>query len=159
MIWEYDESGNLSNVLFTNFVNKTHKMSNGKNVTYQAYLGDEPYPRFLLLGSNKTKKFTIPNTVFQLILDPSYNIGVLDEDNSLYLTMASTKGSFDKKKNNVKSIKGFASGTIGCGCSAYKHISPTRWICWSGAAEVISDVAGTGGKWTAKYNKKKSCER
>lgn len=97
-------------------------MTNGERVTYQAYVGDRPYPRFLLLGSNKTRKFNIPNTAFQLVLDPVYNIGTLDEDNSLYLTMSSTRGSFDNSKKNVKTMRGWVSGTVGCGCSAYEDI-------------------------------------
>lgn len=156
MLWHYSENGDLCDVTFTNFVNKTHKLSSGKNVTYTTTLDyDSKWPRFNLIGNNKTEKFKTPSVCFAIVAEPSYNIGELDEDNALYITM-SGKGSIASPVGYVRILIGKVAGTIGCGCMAYGHVSPTRKIGIFGATDSVDDVAAVDGIWRAKLNKEKS---
>lgn len=59
-------------------------------------------------------------------------------------------------KGYIRKLGGNVSGTIGCGCSAYGHISPTRVLWFWGASSQVDDVAAVYGKWSAKFNRKKS---
>ena len=88
MLLCYGSDGRLVDVQFKDFVNRTHKLSNGKNVEYDAKLAWTPYPRFNAIGSNKTGKFTTASVCFGLEAEPSYNIGEMDEDNGLYVTLS-----------------------------------------------------------------------
>lgn len=87
------------------------------------------------IGNNKTKVFSTVTACFDLIFEPNYALGEIPtEDNSLYVKMSSTNGRF-KNKNGRKllsSMSGYVAGTIGCACSEYGHISPTRAIGYSG---------------------------
>lgn len=113
------------------FVNKTHKVS-GKNVTYSDTEATDVKWRYI--GSNKTGVFKGANVKFSLDLDPSYNIGEDEPDNTLMMTLAGC-GSSDK------SIKGAVTGQIGCGCKAYGHVSPTRTV--HGQVDDIVPLYGT----------------
>ena len=98
MFLDFDANGEICNVEFKDMVNKTHKMSNGKNVTYDAILDEDGYfPRFCAIGSNKTGKFNVASICFSLAAEPNYNIGEFDEDTSLYVT-CSGKGTFNARK-------------------------------------------------------------
>lgn len=135
MLIDFDKYGSITNVTFRNMVNKTHKMSNGKYVTYDAYIdSDIIYPRFNVIGNNNTGKFTTPSVSFYLAADPAYNIGEMSEDNGLYILM-SGYGTLDAKKGNIKTISGTFGGTLGCGCMAYGHVSPTRVLGKYGATD------------------------
>ena len=159
MLMQYDCRGELLDVKFTNMVNKTHKLSNGKRLTYpRVQLGDAVLPRFNAIGSNKTGKFTTASICFFLVAEPSYNIGKLDEDNALYVTLAG-RGNFHPCKKYLKYVKGKVAGTLGCGCMAYGHVSPTRQIGYCGATDVVDDVAAVDGTWSMKFNAKKSSRR
>lgn len=70
---------------FSNLVNRTHTLSNGKNVTYSGYLDDTKPFNAVAIGSNKTKKFKTASLCFSLMAEPSYNIGPFDEDTSLFV--------------------------------------------------------------------------
>lgn len=146
----YDKTGQLVDVQFKNLVNKKHKLSNGKYVTYTTKLDSAVYPRFNCIGSNKTKVFNTASVCFSIAAEPSYNIGEMNEDNGLYLVLAG-KGKISKKQ--LKTLSGYAAGTIGCGCMAYGHISPTRMLGFWGATDIVDDVAAVHGTWTAKLIK------
>ena len=146
----YDKSGQLVDVQFKNLVNKKHKLSNGKYVTYTTKLDSTVYPRFNCIGSNKTKEFNTASVCFSIAAEPSYNIGEMNEDNGLYLVLAG-KGKISKKQ--LKSLSGYATGTIGCGCMAYGHVSPTRMLGFWGATDIVDDVAAIHGTWSAKLVK------
>ena len=146
----YDKSGQLVDVQFKNLVNKKHKLSNGKYVTYTTKLDSTVYPRFNCIGSNKTKEFNTASVCFSIAAEPSYNIGEMNEDNGLYLVLAG-KGKISKKQ--LKSLSGYATGTIGCGCMAYGHVSPTRMLGFWGATDIVDDLAAIHGTWSAKLVK------
>ena len=72
--------------------NKNFKVG-GKNVTYEGYAGDAiVYPRFNYIGSNLTEKFKTPCISLSLVLEPSYALESVSEDNSFYLVL-SCRGS------------------------------------------------------------------
>lgn len=149
MILGFSSSGELVDVAFNDMVNKSHKLSNGSNVTYDAKLDYNSYfPRFNAIGNNKTNSFKTASICFSIVAEPSYNIGELDEDTSLYITLAGkgTIGSFGK----IKAVRGYVAGTLGCGCMAYGHISPTRTIGYNGATDNVTDVASVFGIWSMK---------
>lgn len=114
-------------------VNKTHKLSSGKNVTYDAVIGSAYEPRFNAIGNNKTGAFRTASVCFSVEAEPSYSLSELSEDTSLYITLAG-KGDIDSK-GRMRTVSGYAAGTIGCGCKDYGHISPTRTIGYDGATD------------------------
>ena len=149
MVLEFDINGKLCNVEFKDMINKTHKLSNGQNVTYKAILDENGYfPRFCAIGSNKTNRFSTASICFSLAAEPNYNIGEFDEDTSLFVT-CSGKGKFNPN-GKLKTVKGYASGTLGCGCMAYGHTSPTRTIGKDGPTDNVTDVASVFGTWSMK---------
>lgn len=118
--------------------NKTHKVS-GKSVTYSDAEATEVTWRFI--GSNKTGVFKQPCLKFSLDLNPSYNIGADEPDNTLVITLSG-------RGKNYKSISGKVTGQIGCGCSAYGHVSPTRTIVYG-----VDDISPLSGTFTMKLVK------
>ena len=92
----YSKDGTLVDVRFKNLVNKKHKLSNGKYVTYTTELSEMVFPRFNCIGSNKTKVFNTASVCFSIAAEPSYNIGQMNEDNGLYLVLAG-KGKISKQ--------------------------------------------------------------
>ena len=148
--FDYSKDGKLIGMSFVNLVNYSHRMSNGKYVTYAGALDDERTLNCVAIGSNKTKKFKTACICFSLVAEPSYNIGELDEDTSLYITL-SGKGSI--KNNAIKTANGVVTGTLGCGCYAYGHTSPTRLWWLYGVTSEVSDVAAVYGKWSIKLIK------
>ena len=74
----------------------------------------------------------------------------MNEDNSLYITLAG-KGRLSSSK--FKFATGYVAGTIGCGCSAYGHKSPTRKIGYNGATSVVDDIAAVHGRWSMKLDR------
>lgn len=146
MYLEYDKSGNFIGMSFSNFVNRTHVLSSGKNVMYDCFLDtSKRQPTLVAIGSNKTQKFNVVSLSFSLMAEPNYNIGAFDEDTSLFIDLAG-KGSM--KKDQIKTANGFVAGTLGCGCYYYGHVSPTRLIWWYGISPYVSDIAAVYGKWT-----------
>lgn len=141
----------------TNLYNKSYKI-NGNYVTYQSYIDeDSMYPRVHCIGNNKTKKFDKASIAFAMVCDPSYNIGAVEEDNSLYITLGGKgKLSSHKRKGSevISYMRGYLAGILGCGCSEYGHISPTRIMGVNGPMQdVVVDVASVWGIWTAKYER------
>lgn len=100
------------------FTNNTHKISTGK-VTYEDACAQEVMWRYI--GNNKTGVFRRTNVEFKLDLNPSYNIGEDEPDNTLIITLSGDGATY-------KQISGTVTGHIGCGCADYGHTSPTRTI-------------------------------
>lgn len=172
-------------VWFKWLTNATHKI-NGKYIGYSCMVDEEgymgPIPRINLIGDNKKDTFTTPSVIFYLDAEPDYSIGEDDEDNSLLITIAgrgstaqtteyaylpSTSVSSSKvttklvkkakrKYRIIKSLNGYFAGTLGCGCRAYGHVSPTRVNGAYGATDHVDDVASVMGTWSATYSAKKS---
>lgn len=141
-------NGELVDYKFSSFINNTHKLSNGKNVTYRVELDkDACWPRFNAIGSNKTGLFKTASVCFAIGAEPSYNIGEYDEDTSLFITLA---GKGKVSKSGRLTVSGYAAGSLGCGCMAYGHISPTRRIGKYGATAAVVDVAAVHGTWRMK---------
>ena len=138
-----------------NLYNISHKVG-GKYVTYKTQIAKDMIgPLVNLIGSNKTGIFRTPTIVFSLVCDPSYNVGKVDEDNTLYITLAGS-GTVIKCKNTrqqlINSMSGCLSGTLGCGCTAYGHKSPTRVNgAYGPICNMVDDVAAVWGQWKATY--------
>ena len=140
--------------------NKTHKLSNGRNVVYdpvRIYESD-PMPRINVIGNNKTLKFKTATAIFKFEANPSYNIGLIEEDNTLIVT-CSGFGSVGSYKGTpvIKNFSGTCAGQIGCGCMAWSHLSPTRFWWWCGWLNCADDVAAVEGRWAAKWKYRVSC--
>lgn len=103
-----------------------------------------------MIGNNKTNVFKTASICFDFAAEPSYNIGEFDEDTSLYITLAG-KGTIDAN-GAIKKAQGYAAGTLGCGCRAYGHTSPTRELGYNGATDNVTDVASVYGTWTLKLD-------
>ncbi len=142
-------------VVVSSLVNKSHKLSNGKHVTYDTIIDtDAVYPRFNVIGNNKTCVFKKPSVVFAIAANPSYNIGDFVEDNGLYLTLAGSGITRVSKADGMyfRRLSGYAAGTIGCGCMAYGHVSPCRVMGFDGPIlDYVDDVAAVYGHWSATY--------
>ena len=142
------KSNGKTTVEVKNLKNKTHKI-NGVPITYICY--KYPYqghePTMVAIGSNKTGVFKSGGVEFAFQADPSYNIGFLDEDNTLMLELS---GYGNIRNNTLKNLRGAVKGQIGCGCMAYGHVSPTR--LWFGRlTDIVKDVAPLYGSFTATY--------
>ena len=143
----YGDDGKVT-VQVTDLKNTTHKI-NGKSITYKCY--EWPYENVkaqtVAVGSNKTKKFAQGGSTFQFVADPSYNIGGVEEDNTLMLELS---GIGPIKGGKLKQIKGYVSGRMGCGCAAYGHVSPTR-LYLGKVTDTVVDIAPLFGTFTAVY--------
>ena len=149
----YPNDGSRPTILVEDLVNKTHKLSNKANITYKCKVDSGVmYPRVNLIGNNKTCKFLTGAVNFYLDAEPSYNKGEDDEDNSLLITLAG-RGYTKSVKNGRRMyrISGNLAGTLGCGCYAYGHTSPTRVAAWRGPSCIVDDVAAVWGSWAATY--------
>ena len=137
------------------FYNKNFKVR-GKNVTYTGY-ADETiiYPRFNYIGSNRTGKFIKPCLSTSLILEPSYAIEDVNEDNSFYLVLSGFGVSAMKYGERViTSFSGYATGSQGCGCMDSGHTSPTRIASSTGPSDEPDDVVATYGTWNMRWKKR-----
>lgn len=153
---EYGEEFQPS-ISLVGLVNKTHKV-NGENVTYKCLTNDERlYRRMNFIGSNKTGKFRTPAICIFVEAYPSYAVESQEEDNSLYFVMSGKGSSTTCMGARIpKTIRGNIAGTIGCGCTGYGHISPTRVLGKCGVSELVDDVCPLYGTFIMKYNKKES---
>ena len=102
------------------------------------------------MGNNKTKKFKTASMCFSIMAEPNYNIGAFDEDTSLFVTLAG-KGTI--RNGKIQSAKGYVAGTLGCGCYAYGHKSPTRIIKQHGVSDNVTDIASVHGTWQIRFVK------
>lgn len=160
MLVDYNTDDIAPIVTFKNCYNKTHKI-NGKNVTYLCEQGyDEVVRRWVVMGNNKTGSFKDGSCFFYADFEPSYNIGDDEPDNSLLLYFGGY-GTLQKVSSSpcagtsckVKRWSGYCVGTMGCGCRAYGHTSPTRVLGFYGpVCDWVSDVAAIPmGQWHAAY--------
>lgn len=143
----YGDDGSTK-VQVKNLENRTHKI-NGIPISYVCY--DYPYdhhsPLVVAIGSNRTGKFKTGGIEFAFQADPSYNIGGVEEDNTLILELS---GYGMLKGNTLKNLKGSVKGQIGCGCRAYGHISPTRlFLGW--LTDIVWDIAPVYGTFSATF--------
>lgn len=123
---------------FSRLTNKNHKV-NGRNVEYEVF--DIDSVAWHLVGSNRTGCFNTPSVCWWMMCEPDYNIGDDGEDNTLVVELAG--------RGSGRWLRGSVAGTLGCGCRAYGHVSPTR-IFGSGA---VVDTAAVYGTWKAKRRK------
>ena len=133
------KSDGTTTVRVKNLVNKTHKI-NGIPISYVCY--EFPYdyhePLVVGIGSNKTGKFKQGGAEFAFQADPSYNIGGVDEDNTLILELS---GYGTLKGNVLKNLKG--------------HISPTRlFLGW--LTDYVHDVAPLYGTFHAQFRSRRT---
>ena len=142
----------------TDLINKTHKI-NGRNITYEVLVdndGEYVFPRFNYIGDNRTEKFKKAKIILYFDANPNYNIGEDEPDNSLLVTLSGYGSSSKSSKYGdvyiVKRLSGFVTGTLGCGCTAYGHKSPTRVVGPNGPLyDYVDDVSPILGKWKAKF--------
>lgn len=149
----YPKDGGRPTILVEDLINKTHKLSNNANVIYKCTVDSNiMYPRVNLIGNNATGKFNTGSVNFYLDAEPNYNKGEDDEDNSLLITL-SGKGwtKSVREGRRMYKIRGYLAGTLGCGCHAYGHTSPTRVAAWRGPSCSVDDVAAVWGSWKAVY--------
>ncbi len=121
-------------VSFTYLYNRSHRV-NGRNVTYDVYVDRVLWHA---VGSNRTGVFKKSSITLSIEATPSYALAD-GEDNTLILVL-SGRGSSEK------TVKGYASGQIGCGCYAYGHVSPTRIY----GTRTVVDTAAAYGSWTIR---------
>lgn len=126
--------------------NRKHKVG-GRCVTYAPTEAEGVM--WHVLGSNRTGKFRMGSVKFELDLDPSYNVGDDEPDNALILTLAG-RGNVSSD-GRMKLATGYVAGQIGCGCSAYGHVSPTRVLGPFGATCQVVDIAAVHGHWRLKW--------
>lgn len=102
--------------------NITHKVG-GCPVTYDVIVDDA---LMALVGSNARNVFKTSSVTLRITALPSYIPAYRPtDDETLELTLAG-RGSSSKR------VSGYAAGTLGCGCSWYGHMSPTRnMLDWS----------------------------
>lgn len=122
------------------FTNTTHKVA-GRFVTYECEV-DQSSVMWRWIGDNRKGDFHKPCLRFSAECNPSYNIGDDEPDNTLIFTWSGYG-------NGVKRIGGYVAGQIGCGCSAYGHVSPTRTIDGR-----ISDIVPMCGKGYIKLSRR-----
>ena len=132
--------GELPEIQIIGLENRNFKVS-GSFVEYKT---EVTYSIWNVIGSNATGKFRTPSICLQIDAQPSYVYSYEPtNDNSLILTL-SGKGS------SKKLISGYAAGTLGCGCTDYGHISPTRVMGFCGPTEWVQDVASVFGTFRMK---------
>lgn len=160
-------------VWFADLTNQTHKI-NGAKIGYLCEVdnaGDYgPMSRVNVIGDNKKNTFTTASVCFYLDAMPDYSKGGDDEDNSLLITLGGKGTTALKtvygyegrrrivlgKYRYIQRLTGGFGGTLGCGCTAYGHKSPTRVMGALGPTESVDDVAAVYGTWSATYNSKLS---
>ncbi len=125
------------NVSFS-LVNKSHKV-NGKSVDYDC---EVLLARWHVVGDNRTDVFRRASVEIEMEAVPSYirdaDFSTLSEDDTLVLTLAGS--------GNKRHLSGAVAGTMGCGCHAFGHVSPTRSLfSWD-----VVDVAAVWGRFTMR---------
>lgn len=136
-----------ADVIVSCLTNRSFKVK-GYPVTYDV---ETTYALWNLIGNNATEEFKKPSVYLELDAQPSYVASYKPtEDNSLILSLAGTGSS-------RKGIRGYVSGTLGCGCADYGHVSPTRVMGACGPLPLVSDVAGVYGSWSLIWKTRVIC--
>lgn len=152
----YDGNGEARpSVAVKSLVNRTQKVG-GAPISYSCTVGNDGVTtRVNLLGNNRTEKFEKPSIVFYMDAEPSYSIGPDDEDNSLLVILSGYGLTVNKSGLRIiRRLSGNVAGTLGCGCRAYGHVSPTRVAGSDGATDDVDDVASVFGTWSAKWKRR-----
>lgn len=136
-----------ADVQITSMTNKSFKV-NGVPVTYSTYVESS---RLNLVGNNATGRFRKPSLNLQIESQPSYVAAYQPTDDNTLVLWFAGKGCCMRRMN------GNVTGTLGCGCSDYGHVSPTRVAGVCGPLPIVEDVASVYGKWSATF-KKRICD-
>ena len=167
IVYSADGTGRSTYLEMVDLYNKTHKVG-GKCVEYLTIIGSDEWPtRIGYIGNNKTGKFTTPFVSFSMDANPSYNVGDDEPDNALILRLSGSGTSklitWNGYKNVriIKRLRGKLAGDLGCGCTAYGHLSCTRTASWFGPnLDEATDIAAIdGGHWTATWKRRYMRER
>lgn len=162
----YDvETGLASSLNLDQLVNKSFKVG-GQYVKYKHLENSSIFgiPQIWnAIGSNKTLIFNKSSVCFYAELEPSYALSEANNDNSLILIFSGGNSMISKKIDGIKTrfptfISGYVTGTQGCGCRDYGHLSPTRIIGIHGASDQAIDIASVWGTWKAKFSYRTSIE-
>lgn len=146
----YDDEGeDPVTITFSELRNLSHRV-NGSLVVYSAMTDPLVKTTVNVIGDNRTLVFNTASVRFGLVAEPSYALGEPKEDNSLYLVLAGD-GKMGKHRGAtvIRKMSGNVAGGIGCSCSAYGHMSPTRVMGYLGATLIVDDVAAVFGTWQA----------
>ena len=156
--WKTD---NTYDIVFGDLKNRSFKVAK-KFITYKGETdGYMISPNYTYIGSNKRNTFTIPALAFYAEFLPSYALSDVGEDNSFLLLIAGKGGSSLKKNLNARiatSFRGYVTGTQGCGCMEYGHVSPTRRAGAMGATDIVVDAVATFGTWRATWKSRRIAE-
>lgn len=155
--YDGQDAGSAPTVAVSRLENQKHRIG-GRKITYECTVDDGSIvlPRVNYVGDNGAGRFRTPTVVFHLDAEPSYNVGEDDEDNSLFVTVSGHGASFSRKVPGgtariPRRFSGAVAGTLGCGCRAYGHVSPTRVAGPCGATDAVDDVAPVHGTWKARF--------
>lgn len=130
---EYRSPYEEPEVSVAGLVNLSHRLSTGRPCTYSAKASG---PEFRALGDNGKDVFKTVAVAFSLLAEPVYNAGDDGPDNTLNLVFAG-KGA------SARTVSGTCAGSVGCGCRALGHPSPTRLLY----VPYISPRVPYGFKW------------
>lgn len=148
----YDSADGTTYARIVGLYNRTHKVG-GSSIVYNCYewpYDDSPV-RVVAVGNNLTGKFTAGGMEFSFVADPSYNIGGVEEDNTLMLELS---GVGNIRNGHFTTVVGAVKGRIGCGCYAYGHTSPTRkWFGY--LTSVVVDIAPLYGTFKARFKSRR----
>lgn len=134
--------------------NKDYKIG-GRNVTYGPLVTKASLHA---IGSNRTQRFKVVMPSIEATLNPSYNIGDDEPDNTLILKFAGY--------GTAKKMTGYVTGDVGCGCYACGHTSPTRivYMPWISAKYLgfyrkwfypgVVDIAPTYGRFVLRFRER-----
>jgi len=154
----YRDGTGPAEILIEGLENKTQKLSTGAKIVYTVTTGSDMFPtRVVLMGDNKKGKFETPSVMFYMDAEPNYNLGADDPENSLLIVLAGRGTTCKDSKyggRRINVVSGYLSGSLGCGCRAYGHVSPTRYADWRGPmCSMVSDPAAVYGMWKCKYRR------
>ena len=139
---KYRDEG-TADVEITALTNKSFKVG-GYPVTYEVFTASTIWN---LIGDNKTQVFTRPSVFLRAEAQPSYVAAYEPTDDNSLIMNLSGKGS------SRRAIYGYVTGTLGCGCADYGHISPTRIMGAYGYLPFVSDIAAIYGSWRISLKK------
>ena len=119
--------------------NLTHKVG-GVRVTYDVQVDDA---LLALVGDNRRNRFKTSSVCIRMTALPSYIQAYQPTDDETLILDLAGRGASRRR------VAGHASGTLGCGCSWYGHVSPTRSMLDCS----VVDRAAVYGTFEFKENK------
>jgi len=136
----------------------SYKTTSGAKITYECEKNDDKFDRLYYIGDNRSNKFSTPALNTSIIAEPSYALSEMNEDNSLYIDLAGYGKSSKyliKQCQVISTMSGYVTGTLGCGCSDYGHVSPTRVVGPYTFEDLVVDVAPVYGTWKIKFKQRR----